>query len=167
MVLRGYRSVAVAVAAVLTLSAAGCSSHSAARATRAAPDRVADCGGAPQVRPDIVVVRCADRSMVAMRLKWSGWGTPVATASGPAIINTCEFIDCHTGAYAQYHVVLVLSGMRRCPKGGPAYARIQYMFVGHFDAWPVSAVNQIVPRPCGSVPPGPAQEASIPPSVLR
>jgi len=62
---------------------------------------------------------------------------------------------------------LVVSGVRTCPKGGLAYRRIQYMFVGHFDAWPASALDQVVAHPCGYVPPGPEQEPSIPASVMR
>ncbi len=165
--MRGCRLLGMAAAVAATMLAAGCSGHSSGPVTHPAPHRLADCGGTPQVRPDVVVVRCADNSLVARNLKWSGWGTPVATAAGAGTVNLCEFTDCHTGSYAQFPLVVVLSGALRCPKGGLAYARIQYVFVGHFDAWPASITHQIVARPCGNVPPAPEQEASIPPAVLK
>jgi hypothetical protein len=71
-------------------------------------------------------------------------GTPVATAARTAVINTCEFEDCHTGAYASYQVVLIVSGALTCLRGSRAYARLQYMFVGHFNAWPSSVTDQVI-----------------------
>jgi hypothetical protein len=158
---RRYRF--LAMAAVLALLAAGCSSSPGA-VTSAAPRRLADCAGMPQSRPAEVAVRCADNSLTASHLRWSGWGTPVATATGTAVINTCEFEDCHTGAYASYRVVLVVSGAVKCPKGGRAYARIQYMFVGHFNAWPASVTDQVIARPCGAIPAAPDHQPRIPKS---
>lgn len=161
--LRRNRLLATAAAAVLALMASGCSGSPAA-ATSAGPRRLADCAGQPQSRPSEVAVRCADNSLTADHLTWSGWGTPVATATGMAVINTCEFQDCHTGAYASYHVVLVVSGALSCPKGGRAYARIQYMFVGHFNAWPSSVTHQVIARPCGHLPAAPDHQPQIPKS---
>ncbi len=153
----------VVMAAVLSLLAAGCS-RAAAPASSAGPDNLANCLGDPQVRPSVVVVRCADTSMTARHLKWSGWGTPVASATGLAVINDCEFEDCHTGSYSYHSVVLVISGSVACPKGGRAYARIQYLFVGKFIIWPRAAVDEIVQRPCGGTgPPTPAEQPSASP----
>jgi hypothetical protein len=146
--LRSYRPLVMA-AAVLALLTAGCS-QAAKPAVPAGPSRLADCVGHPQVRPAMVIVRCADTSLTARNLKWSDWGAPVATATGTAVINNCEFQDCHTGSYSAHRVVLVVSGALACPKGGRAYAKIQTMFVGSFDAWTPSQANQIVARPCGS-----------------
>jgi hypothetical protein len=160
--LRRYRLLAL-VAAALAVLTAGCSSP-AKPAASAAPHRLADCAGKPQLRPSEVAVRCADNSLTADHLTWSGWGTPVATATGVAVINTCEFQECHTGAYATYHVVLVVSGALNCPKGGRAYARIQYMFVGHFNAWPAGVTDQVIARPCGRIPPARDHQPRIPKS---
>ena len=153
----------VVVAAVLALLAVGCS-RATAPASSAGPDNLADCLGHPLVRPSVVVVRCADTSMTARHLKWSGWGTRVASATGLAVINDCEFEDCHTGSYSYHSVVLVISGSVACPKGGRAYARIQYLFVGKFIIWPRAAVDEIVQRPCGGTgPPTPAEQPSASP----
>jgi hypothetical protein len=110
---------AMTVLAAAALLAVGCStSHPAASAP--GPQRLADCTGVPHVRPT-VVVRCIDDSMIARQLKWSGWGTPVATATGTAILNMCEFVpqDCALGDYQSYSVVLIASGSLRCPTGRP------------------------------------------------
>ena len=157
-----YRLLAL-VAVVLAVLATGCSS-TAKPAASAAPQRLADCAGTPQSQPSEVAVRCADNSLNADHLTWSGWGTPVATATGMAVINTCEFQECHSGAYASFHVVLVVSGALNCPKGGRAYARIQYIFVGHFNDWPAGVTDQVIPRPCGRIPAAPDHEPSIPKS---
>jgi hypothetical protein len=160
--LRRHQLLAIAAAGLVLLTA-GCS-NSPAAVTPAAPHRLADCAGKPQVRPAEVAVRCADNSLTASHLTWSGWGTPVATATGVAVINTCEFEDCHTGAYASYHVVLVVSGALNCPRGGRAYARMQYLFVGHFNAWPSGVTDQVIARPCGAIPAAPDHEPRIPKS---
>jgi hypothetical protein len=109
--------------------AAGCS-HSAGPAAGEVSARLADCGGSPQVRPTVVVVLCADSGITAHSLRWSGWGEAVATASGTAVVNTCEYNDCHTGSYRAYPIVLVLSRLSPCPGGQRGYRRLQYMFVG-------------------------------------
>jgi hypothetical protein len=160
---RTCRPLVLLVAAVLAMLAAGCGG-SAAPLPSAAPRYLADCSGHPQPRPTMVVVRCADVSMTARNLKWAGWGARVATATGTAVINDCEFQDCHTGLYSAHPVVLVISGAVACPTGGRAYARIQVMFVGRFITWPRADVDQIVSRPCGgSGPPTPAQQPTSSP----
>jgi hypothetical protein len=146
---RQHRIAALALA-LLAVLAAGCA-HAARPAVSAAPSALADCAGKPQVRPAIVDVRCGDNSLIASHLKWSGWGGPVATAIGTAVVNTCEFIDCHTGAYDTIRVVLTVAGALTCPNRSHAYATIQYTFVGHFDAWPPREADKVVPRPCGAV----------------
>jgi hypothetical protein len=143
---------ALAAAALLVV---GCSTPHPAASARG-PQRIADCTGIPHVQPAIVVVRCIDDSMIARGLKWSGWGTPVATATGTAILNMCEFIpqDCALGDYQSYPVVLIASGSSRCPTGGPAYARIQTVLVGRDGGiWPQSVIDAITPVPCGTAPP--------------
>lgn len=98
--------------------------------TGAATARLADCGGSPQVRPSVVVVLCADSGITAHGLRWAGWGAPVATATGTAVVNVCEYSDCHTGSYRSYPIVLVLSRLLTCPGRTKAYGRLQYLFAG-------------------------------------
>jgi hypothetical protein len=163
---RRCRALALAIAATTALLSAGCSPAPGPDAA-AGPQRLADCNGKPDVRPAVVIVRCADDSLVARDLKWAGWGTPVATATGLATVNTFEFIDCHTGAYASYRIVLIASGELACPKGGPAYARLQTVIVGPFHAWPSGAINQIIARPCGNVGAPQQTPAAVPTSGLK
>ena len=151
---RRYLTAITALAAAALL-AAGCSTPHPATSARG-PQRLADCTGIPRVRPAVVEVRCIDGSMVAQELKWSGWGTPVATATGTAILNMCEFVpqDCAVGDYQSYPVVLIASGSVRCPAGGPAYARIQTVLVGRDGGiWPQQVIDAVTPRPCGTDPP--------------
>ena len=115
-----------AVLLLVALLAIGCRQQGHAAATA----RLADCGGSPQVRPAVVVILCADSGITAHSLRWAGWGTPVATAVGTAVVNVCEYSDCHTGSYRSYPVVLVLSRLLACAGKGRAYGRLQYLFVG-------------------------------------
>jgi hypothetical protein len=141
---------ALMAGAAVTLLVVGCSG--APKTAASGPDRLANCAGAPAARPEIVVVKCFDDSMVARQLKWSGWGSRVATATGSATLNMCEFIpqDCASGDYQAYPVVLIASGAVRCRGGGRAYARIQTVLVGHDGGvWPRTAIDAITRRPCG------------------
>jgi hypothetical protein len=154
---------AITALAAAALLAAGCSTPHHPAASARGPQRIADCTGIPHVRPAIVVVRCIDGSMVAQKLKWSGWGTPVATATGTAVLNNCVFIPqgCATGDYESYPVVLIASGSLRCPTGGPAYARLQTVLVGRDGGvWPQHVIDAITPRPCGTDPPTRQQSGS-------
>jgi hypothetical protein len=152
---RGVRGLALTGAlAVAALLAGGCA-HAAGPAAGAAPARLSDCGGSPQARPAVVVILCADSGIVAHDLRWSGWGKPVATATGTAVVNTCEYTDCHTGSYRSYPVVVVLSRLSACAGGRPGYRRLQYLFVG---AQPFGegnpAANKAAPRTMVTAPPG-------------
>jgi hypothetical protein len=144
--MRTCRTVAVTVMVGLTLLAASCSSGQ--RAVPAKADGLPDCLGHPQVRPALVDVNCADMSLTARHLAWSGWGTPVATATGSAVIDVCEYGDCYQGIYDTFPVVLVASGAQTCLNGKRDYASLQFLFVGHFTAWPAQYLHRVVPRPC-------------------
>jgi hypothetical protein len=160
-----YRLLLTAVLMSLLL-AAGCGTTSK-KIAATAPGGIANCVGHPQARPAVVDIKCDDMGLTARNLRWSGWGTPVATATGLAVVNLCEYVVCHTGSYGAYPVVLIASGMLSCPKGDHAYARLQYTFVGHFDGWPADELTEIVPRPCGHIPPGKDYEPWVPPVVLK
>ena len=88
------------------------------------------CGGSPQVRPGTLTILCSGNGIAALRLRWSGWGSPVATVTGTAVVNLCEYSDCHNGAYGSFPIVIMLSRLSSCPHGGQAYSRLQYLFVG-------------------------------------
>jgi hypothetical protein len=94
------------------------------------PATMAFCGGSAQTRPAVVEVICSTNDITARDLTWTGWGRPVATASGTAVVDLCAAEDCHTGEYASAPVVLVASGLARCGRKQQGYLRLQYVFVG-------------------------------------
>lgn len=120
-------SLTVLLALVVALTTA--CSHAAA-SNGATSMRLADCGGNPQTRPQVVVVTCSSTDITAHNLKWQSWGSKIATATGYAVVNVCAFSDCHTGAYGSFPIVVVASGTTACPGGAHGYSRIQYLFVG-------------------------------------
>ena len=123
--------VVAAIAAIAgALSAlAGCGP--AARPQSSTPAvKMSLCGGTPSARPGVMTVVCANNSVSAHDLRWSGWGGPVATATGSAVVDLCAFEDCAAGDYVRVPVVLIASKIRHCPGAEPAYSRLQYVFVG-------------------------------------
>jgi hypothetical protein len=138
-------------------------SHAAASSGGASSIRLADCGGTPQTRPQVVVVTCSSTDITAHNLKWANWGGKIATATGYAVVNMCAYSNCHTGAYASFPIVLAAFGAAACPRGGHGYASIEYMFAGRrspfqelpptmkvpADWWgPAGVGSTVQPRPC-------------------
>lgn len=88
----------------------------------------------PAVRPRVLAPR---RTLYALHLHWSGWGTLRATARGVAAVNTCV-PDCAQGRpERQSGVRVVLYGREaRTCNSAPAFFYTQVRFV-----WP-----RVVPR---------------------
>lgn len=75
------RAAASAGVVVASLLASACTHPS----NSSPPARRVDlsfCGGALRSRPLVVDVSYSDNGIIARRLRWSGWGGPVATATG-------------------------------------------------------------------------------------
>ncbi len=122
------RAFAVIVAITGALSVvAGCGPGSASAARQV---RISPCGSAPQAHPAVVTVVCANNSVAARDLRWSGWGNQVAIATGSAVVDLCAFEDCYAGDYVTVPIVVIASKIMRCGKGEPVYGRLQYVFVG-------------------------------------
>ncbi len=119
----------VAALAVLIALASGCNEE-ADRAPVTAPLRgpapaevtpgtigrrgvtyITDCQGDPRHGPSEIIITCADSNYGVGLLRWRGWGTQRAVASGVAVVNNC-IPDCTRGAFAQYPVTVVLTHIR-------------------------------------------------------
>jgi hypothetical protein len=124
---RTTRAVATLVLPLLLLTAC---SHSAAPGSAGPRVALSYCGGDLQARPSVVSVICTTDDITARELAWTGWGSPVAVASGRAVVDLCAFEDCHMGLYGSDRVVLVASKIIECAPGRRAYSRLQYVFVG-------------------------------------
>lgn len=129
---------AAATSTVLALLLTACT-HQAPSRTPPPSVTMAFCGGSAQARPTVVEVICATNDITARNLTWSGWGRPVATASGTGVVDLCAAEDCHTGEYASASIVLVASGLARCNGQSRGYQRLQYVFVGTSPFQGVSA----------------------------
>ncbi len=138
---------ACAALAILAALSAGCS---AAPARPPSAVMLPDCAGKLQAHPVVVVMACADSGITAHSLRWSRWGSPVATAVGTAVVDTCMFEDCAYGLYSSYPIVVVVSRPAACGYLR-AYTHIQYLFVG-MSPFPASlkvASNPQLTRSCG------------------
>jgi hypothetical protein len=120
------RAAAITMIAASSLFAAGCT-HSAKSVM---PVRISLCGGGLQARPAVVNVICTNNSISARNLHWSGWGGPVATATGSAVVDLCAYEDCAAGDYVTVPIVLITSKIMQCASSAHAYTRLQYVFVG-------------------------------------
>ena len=129
---------AAAVTVVLVLLPTACTQQAPSR-TPPPSATMAFCGGSAQARPTVVEVICQTNDITARNLIWSGWGRPVATATGTGVADLCAAEDCHTGDYASDPIVLVASDLARCHGGSRAYQRLQYVFVGTSPFQGVSA----------------------------
>jgi hypothetical protein len=121
----------LALLAVALLVVAGCG-HTTAPPV---PVTLALCGTSPAVAPDLIEVICNTDDITARDLIWSGWGEPAATGRGTAVVDTCAYIDCHTGAFSTAAIVLRASGLMRCGKHEVGYASLHYTWV-HGSPWP-------------------------------
>jgi hypothetical protein len=129
---------AAAAVTVLVLLLTACTQQTPSR-TPPPSATMAFCGGSAQARPTVVEVICATNDITARNLTWSGWGRPVATASGTGVADLCAAEDCHTGEYASAPIVLVASDLAKCHGGTRGYQRLQYVFVGTSPFQGVSA----------------------------
>jgi hypothetical protein len=137
--MRASRAGTVAAAVtVLALVLAACT-HPAPSRTPPPSVTMAFCGGSAQARPTVVEVICATNDITARNLTWSGWGHPVATASGTGVVDLCAAEDCHTGEYASASIVLIASDLAPCHGQSRGYQRLQYVFVGTSPFQGVSA----------------------------
>jgi hypothetical protein len=89
------KRVAVLIAILLSVAAAGCAS-APARATDTAFTQlstprtvVVNCNFKPQARPSSFILTCADANDVLVHLHWVSWGSAAAFATGIERINDC------------------------------------------------------------------------------
>jgi hypothetical protein len=92
---------------------------------------IEDCGD-PEVRPDRIVLACADFGLYVNKLDWKSWGGAKARATGVIHANTCD-PSCAEGSYQSYPVNVRLFKVRNrpCGDGGQLirmYTRIKLSF---------------------------------------
>lgn len=86
-----------------------------------------DCG--PLVsKPKSIVLACADAGYGLAALRWRGWGSARATATGSALANDCT-PNCAAGRFHTFAVTVVADRLTRC---GAAryYARLELVYPG-------------------------------------
>jgi hypothetical protein len=115
---------------------------SAAARPSAGPTTLPDCLGRPQVRPAEVILACGDGNASVSGLRWKGWGSSFAAATGVASINDCS-PTCVAGHDHSYPVVLIVSGRETCSPGGQiAYRKVTLAFL---DSKPHVSGSQTFP----------------------
>jgi hypothetical protein len=75
-----------------------------------------------QTKPTTVLLS-GDGSGLIKSLRWSGWGTAVATASGTYEVDSCK-PDCAQGKYRLSPATITLTALTPYPGGKRAYAEM-------------------------------------------
>ena len=66
-------------------------------------------------KPTELVIACGDGNYFLSKLRWSGWGTPTATATGVAEANTCT-PNCAAGKFKSYRMTATATRLTTCGK---------------------------------------------------
>ena len=74
------------------------------------------------------MLACGDGNFGLRKLRWIGWGSPRAAATGVAYANDCK-PSCAAGHFHTYRAVIVVDGTQRCG-GTTEYRRLTIAFVG-------------------------------------
>jgi hypothetical protein len=75
-----------------------------------------DCSK-PKVRPDRIVISCADEGIFVDSITWISWGNRTAAGQGTLNVNTCR-PNCAEGNFKQYPANLTLKKVRTRKCGG-------------------------------------------------
>jgi hypothetical protein len=78
--------------------------------------------------PKEFVITCADANYALAGLRWHGWGTARATATGSARANDCT-PDCASGHFHSYRMTAVADRLTRCG-AARVYARLTIVYAG-------------------------------------
>ncbi len=143
---RAGLAILLAAAVLAPWSAAATPSPRASRALMFLPD----CMGTPQSHPPSITITCADGNMVVTNLRWIGWGESVTAALGVFKENTCSPDCASSRTWISSNMVLIASGIQRCPNGALAYRKITYAFIGTspFPRDAPGTLNPFVIYPC-------------------
>ncbi|WP_157597384.1 hypothetical protein [Streptacidiphilus rugosus] len=68
------------------------------------------CDGQPIGQPPMFILACGDAGAALQSLTWTGWGGPVATATGQLRQNTCV-PNCAAGGAVTYPATVTVSGL--------------------------------------------------------
>lgn len=79
------------------------------------------CGLSQMQSKPSTVLLSGDGSGLMKSVRWSGWGTPVATGFGIYELDNCV-PDCAQGTYRSSPATITLSGLTRYAGGKRAYA---------------------------------------------
>jgi hypothetical protein len=112
----------------LALAFAVLAAAAGSAAAASGPSALPNCLGKPTVRPTSIVLACADGNFGLKNLRWIGWGSSRAAATGTAYANDCKPY-CAAGHFHSYGAVIVVDGAQRCG-GRTEYRRLTVAFVG-------------------------------------
>jgi len=88
---------------------------------------ISNCG--PLVsKPAEIVIACGDGNYSLERLRWHGWGSATATATGKAQANDCT-PNCAAGHFHSYPMTASATGLTTCGKAR-YYARLTVTYPG-------------------------------------
>ncbi|OXR44945.1 hypothetical protein B7C42_02902 [Nocardia cerradoensis] len=142
---RGSRPLFGAAAAAALLMLAGCGSSDSGNArpadsvapkatTTGTVPEVIDCSfSKPAVRPENMILACADLGAQVEQIVWQSWGPDQAQGDGVERENTCD-PNCAAGKYITKKVHLTLTDVAR---PGNVFTKVTTVDAdGHTYTWP-------------------------------
>jgi hypothetical protein len=90
---------------VLGLSLMGASSQTAQNHEQQTV--IVNCLGKQQVKPDTVVLACADYNSLIRKITWTSWTRGLASGTGTLVQNDCKPY-CAAGHFHRYPVLVIL-----------------------------------------------------------
>jgi hypothetical protein len=90
---------------------------------------VGDCTRS-QIKPNQIVLDCADANAEVLHIKWSSFGAAKAAGTGTYSVNGCT-PNCAAGTFENYPVKLTASDAKHCDDGNvDDYMSLLLTFVG-------------------------------------
>lgn len=80
-----------------------------------------------QVRPNSIILACADDNAYISKIKWTTFGGPTATGPGVYAANTCT-PSCVAGKLKSYPISFTATNAKPCPGGVDDYRRLSITF---------------------------------------
>ena len=132
-------SVAVLIAATLSITACGSSSSPPSGASGssslssaisgASTDGLTNCFNHTVVQPKSLLLACGNGTIAGLRLVWQGWGQATSTGRGIIAYMVCN-PDCANGTQRQAPGTITVGRLQVCPNGRKSYTRLTYDYNG-------------------------------------
>ncbi len=122
---KSIRAVGITVAG-LSVVASGLTFATSANA--ATKPEVIQCDGKGAVKPNEIILTCADAGVMVYKIKWNKWNLNKATGTGTLSWNTCLPETCVAGIVQTYKAKITLGGLASFPGETDVFSQMTLTF---------------------------------------